>query len=71
MHWRGTPLLKSLFDVSLYMMMLWDLKPRTIIEIGSASGGSALWMADLMACYGLDCEVYSLDLRSRNWCIPR
>ena len=44
------------------MMMLWDLMPQTIIEIGSASGGSAAWLADLMACYGLDCHVYSLDL---------
>ena len=63
MHWRGVPLFKTVFDTSLYMMMLWDLKPRTIIETGSASGGSAVWMADLMASYGLDCHVYSLDLR--------
>ena len=60
MHWRGIPLLKSIFDVSLYMMMLWDLMPQTIIEIGSASGGSAAWLADLMVCYGFDCHVYSL-----------
>jgi cephalosporin hydroxylase len=63
MHWRGVPLVKTAFDVSLYMMMLWDLKPRTIIETGSASGGSATWMADLMVSYGLDCHVYSVDLR--------
>jgi cephalosporin hydroxylase len=63
MHWRGVPLVKTAFDVSLYMMMLWDLKPRTIIETGSASGGSAIWMADLMVSYGLDCHVYSVDLR--------
>ena len=63
MHWRGIPLFKTVFDISLYMMMLWDLKPRTIIETGSANGGSALWLADLMASYGLDCHVYSVDLR--------
>jgi cephalosporin hydroxylase len=62
MHWRGIPLLKSIFDVPLYMMMLWDLMPQTIIEIGSASGGSAAWLADLMVCYGFDCHVYSLDI---------
>jgi cephalosporin hydroxylase len=62
MHWRGIPLVKSVFDVSLYMMLLWDLMPRTIIEIGSASGGSAAWLADLMVSYGLDCHVYSMDI---------
>jgi cephalosporin hydroxylase len=63
MNWRGIPLIKTVFDISLYMMMLWDLKPRTIIETGSGCGGSATWLADLMDGYDLDCHIYSLDIR--------
>jgi cephalosporin hydroxylase/SAM-dependent methyltransferase len=62
MHWKGRPLFKSVFDFSLYSMLLWDLKPRTIIEIGSGAGASAVWMADLSKSFGTECRVYSVDV---------
>jgi len=62
-RWRGIPLVKTVFDLSLYPMMLWEMKPRTILETGSGAGGSALWFADMAASLGLDCRVYSLDIR--------
>lgn len=71
MHWRGIPLLKSIFDLNLYMMLLWDLKPQTIIETGSASGGSAAWFADMMETYGLECHIYSLDLHRPGLLHPK
>ena len=71
MHWRGIPLLKSVFDLNLYMMLLWDVKPQTIIETGSASGGSALWFADIIEMYGLECHIYSLDLHRPDLLHPR
>ena len=37
--------------MAMYQMLLWELKPKTIIEIGSGTGGSAVWMADLMKSY--------------------
>ncbi|KAK3748189.1 hypothetical protein QZH41_012993 [Actinostola sp. cb2023] len=42
--------------------MLWDIKPRTIIEFGANSGGSALYMADMMKMYGYNTHVYSMDI---------
>ena len=61
-HYRGVPMLKNPFDVALYPMLVWQLKPRTIFEIGSKSGGSALWFGDLVESFGIDCRIYSLDL---------
>ncbi len=60
--YRGVPLIKNPFDFALYSLLLWRSKPRTIIELGSKSGGSALWLADLLNAFGLDGHVYSLDI---------
>ena len=63
LQWRGMPLFKTAFDASLYPMLLWELKPRSVIELGSGSGSSALWLADLLKGFGESAHVYSLDLR--------
>lgn len=62
MHWKGVPLFKSVFDFSLYTMLLWDLKPRTVVELGSGVGSSAAWMADLSKTFGTEWHVYSVDI---------
>ncbi|ODB35889.1 hypothetical protein BB427_16205 [Pseudoalteromonas sp. BMB] len=62
MQWKGLPLFKSVFDLGIYQMLLWELKPKTIIEIGAINGGSAVWMADLLKSFGLECHVYSFDI---------
>ena len=54
--------LKSPLDIAIYMRLLWDLKPRLILEIGSHSGGSALLLADLADMLGLDARILSIDL---------
>ena len=61
-QYRGVPLLKNPFDLALYPTLLWKLKPLSIIEIGSKSGGSALWLGDLLNSFGIDGHVYSLDI---------
>ncbi len=62
--YRGVPCLKSPFDLVLYSELLFKLRPRTIVEIGTASGGSALWFSDLCRSYGGEpTRVLSLDLR--------
>jgi FkbM family methyltransferase len=60
--YRGVPMIKNPFDQALYPMLLWDLKPRTIIEIGSKEGGSALWMGDMLDTFGIDGHIYSVDI---------
>jgi cephalosporin hydroxylase len=54
--------LKSPFEIGIYMKLLYDLKPKTIIEIGSREGGSALLFKDFAAIYNLDSQIYSVDI---------
>ena len=61
--YRDVVMQKNPFDVALYQKLLWQLKPRTIIEIGSNAGGSALWFSDLMTLFGIEGHVHSLDIR--------
>ena len=58
-HHRGIPLLKNPFDLALYPMLLDRVRPRTLIEIGSYGGGSALWFADQVSSM----RVISVDLQ--------
>ena len=60
--YRGVPMIKNPFDFAIYPLLLWDVKPRTIVEIGSKDGGSAIWFGDLMDNFGIDGHVYSLDV---------
>ncbi len=60
--YKGVALLKSPFDVMLYLRLLQDLRPATVIEVGTAEGGSALWFADMMGVFGLAPRVVSIDI---------
>lgn len=61
--YKGLINIKSPFDLALYTRLIWELQPRTIIELGSFQGGSALWFADQMSvlCESPG-EVHSFDL---------
>ena len=60
--YRGIPLLKNPFDFSIYPLLIWSLKPQSIIEIGSKTGASALWLGDLLNNFGIDGHIYSIDI---------
>jgi len=61
-HYRGIEMLKNPFDLALYPMLLWQTRPRTIIEIGSKSGGSGLWFGDLLTNFGINGHIWSADI---------
>ncbi len=58
-RYRGLPLWKNPFDLAIYPLLLDRMKPRTLIEIGTNAGGSALWFADQVP----EMRVYSIDLQ--------
>jgi cephalosporin hydroxylase len=62
-QFNGVPCQKNPFDLALYLLLMTDLRPGTIIEIGSHRGGSALWFAAQARVLALDTHVYSLDLQ--------
>lgn len=68
--YKDVPMLKDPFDLALYQLLLWEQKPRTLFEIGSFRGGSALWLADLMTAYGVDYTIVSIDPQPPSLTIP-
>jgi cephalosporin hydroxylase len=71
LNWKGMPLFKSVFDFAILPMLVWELKPASVFEIGSGTGASACWMADVLAACGLDSWVYSADLNPIGASHPR
>ncbi|CAJ1374911.1 unnamed protein product [Effrenium voratum] len=66
--WKGVPLGKSALDWQMYATLIEELKPRTIVDIGSWAGGSALFFADFaQMLVGEDFhKVVSLDITLRS-----
>ncbi len=61
--YRGVPCFKSPLDLALYLQLLSRQRPRTVIEIGTKFGGSALWFADMLtADRGPGVRVLSVDI---------
>ena len=64
--WKGVGHLKDAITMVVVQQLLWKVKPATIIEMGTYTGGSALWMADIMTSYGSKCCVYTVDIDLSN-----
>ena len=61
-RYAGLACLKNPFDLALYMMLMSRERPRTIVEIGSHRGGSAVWFAAQSRGLDLGAHVWSLDI---------
>ncbi len=61
MRWRGIPLMKNVFDFAMYPMLIAELRPQAIFEVGSGLGASAIWFADHLTFCGIEGRVYSVD----------
>jgi cephalosporin hydroxylase len=70
-RWRGIPCFKTVYDVAIYAMLIDELRPGTIIELGSGSGGSALFLADLCTSAGLTTQIMSIDTAIAEVSDPR
>lgn len=60
-RYRGIPTLKNPFDLALYPRLLEQVRPHTLIEIGSFKGGSALWFAEQALALDLPTQIVSID----------
>jgi cephalosporin hydroxylase len=63
LSWKGSPIFKSVFDFAILPMLIWELKPASVFEIGSGTGASARWLADIIKSFGLTSQVYSTDIK--------
>jgi cephalosporin hydroxylase len=67
--YRGVPLVKNCFDLAIYPLLLHQVRPATIIEIGTLYGGSALWLSDMTGAMGFDTHIYTIDVM--HMAVPR
>ena len=68
--WKGLTLMKDPMTLSIYMMMIQDIKPKTILEFGTYDGGSALWMEDIIKSLLLDCKIHTFDINPDRVKLP-
>ncbi|MBL7732246.1 MAG: class I SAM-dependent methyltransferase [Chitinophagaceae bacterium] len=59
--YKGVPAIKCPFDYVLYQMIIAELQPDLIIEIGTNKGGSALYLGDLLELNGKG-TIHTIDL---------
>ncbi|MDV9172596.1 CmcI family methyltransferase [Streptomyces sp. W16] len=70
--YAGVRLMKFPEDLRMFEHLLWLSRAQVVVELGTHSGGSALWFRDrlrTMAAYGLipqDIRVISVDLSQKN-----
>jgi cephalosporin hydroxylase len=62
MTYRGIPIRKCPFDYVIYQMIIFEVKPDLIIEIGTDRGGSALYLADLLDSLG-NGKIHTIDIK--------
>jgi cephalosporin hydroxylase len=60
--YRGIGMAKDPLDMVLYPILLHEIAPRTVIELGAYTGASAMWMADTLATAGVEARVISVDI---------
>ncbi len=65
MTYKGLPLRKCPFDYVIYQMIIFEVKPDLIIEIGTDKGGSALYMADLLDSMGRG-MLHTIDIKDET-----
>jgi cephalosporin hydroxylase len=60
-YWLGTQTQKCPLDLWIYQELLHELRPAAIVETGTASGGSALFLASVCDLLG-EGEVVTVDI---------
>ena len=64
-RWKGSTIIKNPCDLWVICELLEDIKPRVILETGTAEGGSALWLADISNLLGVQTEIVTIDINPK------
>jgi cephalosporin hydroxylase len=68
--WLGRPVIQYPEDLIALQEIIWDVKPRLIIETGVAHGGTAIFFASMLELLGGDGQVLSIDIDIRPYNRP-
>lgn len=63
--WLGRPIIQYPQDIVALQEVIWDVKPRLIIETGVAHGGSAIFHASILELIGEPGKVLAIDIDIR------
>lgn len=63
-HYRGINYIKCPFDYVMYQMILEEVKPNLVVEIGTFNGGGALYISDIISRWGG--IVHTIDIESKE-----
>jgi cephalosporin hydroxylase len=63
--WKGHTIEKNPFDLWMYQMLIWDLKPDVIVELGTWKGGSAIYFADILDFIGKG-KLLTIDKKAQE-----
>ena len=61
-RWLGVPIQKCPLDLQVFQEIIWETRPDVIVEAGTAFGGSALFMADVLDAVGKG-RVVTIDIK--------
>ena len=59
---RGCMIIRTADDQAILKELLVHVKPATVIELGTFTGGNAVWISDTMKMEEVTCSVYSMDI---------
>jgi cephalosporin hydroxylase len=60
-YWMGVRALKNPLDAWIYQEIIHEVRPTAVVELGSAVGGSTLFLCHLLDIMALDAPVVSVD----------
>lgn len=64
--WLGRPIIQFPQDVIALQEIIWEVRPRLIIETGIARGGSLIFSASMLELLGGDGRVIGVDIDIRE-----
>lgn len=65
-RWKGMILEQDPNDAFAIQDYLWTERPDVMIEIGTNTGGAAVFFADIMTAYNPDAHVITIDIENRT-----
>lgn len=61
--WNGWQIVKHPNDLMIYQEIIWQTQPELIVETGTYSGGSALFLANMLDVMGpVESQVVTIDI---------
>jgi len=60
--YKGVQAIKCPMDYVIYQMIIGEVRPDLIIEIGCNNGGGTIYLADLLKIYNIKGEVHAIDI---------